>query len=496
MGKAYLGLIILFCLTIGKSEGQITLGSFNSGGPTLSSYNEVMAGTTVVNYMTFQISNIPYGTNLPAGWTLKIRANANFSNGASSIPSQYVSLKFRSVDVGPSGVSGSAVPLTSTNANLITTSVALTAPNDYYVAQKFDMIIQGGNHLLVPTGTYSTTLTLSMYDRNGNLLATNGNVPVSFTINYSNSCSGAALNGSAGMPYNFDTYQKLQSGGTATDALTIQYSPYAANCIGWSLKVRANGNFINGSSSVSPQYVSLRFNRVSMGSPSAADIGISSNAVPLGMSDVVLEGPSMAAFQAYNFTEHKFDMVIQGGNHLLLAKNTGTYSCPLTFSLYNQSGQLVSSVNVNASFQISYANSVNYSIALQNPDVAMLYNTPASYTAGVSVTKTKGLKIVGFSPYQVIVKTTGPNLTGSADNLPVSLVRLENTPPSGKPGISSVAINLSSADQVIITNNMNDYTYQTIEYDLRYSIAGGNTTINTAKGGTYTTQVIYVILPK
>ena len=42
---------------------------------------------------------------------------------------------------------------------------------------------------------------------------------------------------------------------------------------------------------------------------------------------------------------------------------------------------------------------------------------------------------------------------------------------------------------------MNDNTYRTIEYDLKYSISGGNATISSAASGSYTTQVIFVVLP-
>lgn len=486
----------MFVIT--KANAQITLAySGGSNSPSFSTYPEVMAGSTAVNYFTFQLSKIPNGTTFQPGWTFKIRANGNFTNGVSSISSENVSLKFRSVDAGPTGVSGGAVQLRATDANLISTTEAIVVPNDHRVFQKFDMIIQGGSYLVgIPTGTYSTTLTLSFYDANGALVAINNNIPISFSTSFSNTCSGAAMSGYSSVQYVFDTYSKLMAGGTANEAVSIQYNPNAANCVGWSLKVRANGNFVNGGSSVPPQYVSLRFNRVSAGSPSAAEIGVSNNSVPLGMSDVTLINQSNAPFKSYTYTEHKFDMIIQGGSHLLLATASGTYTCSLTFSLYNQNGQLVSTTNANASFQITYSNVSNYTVTLQNPNVSLQYSTPASYTNGVSVTKTGGLTVTGYTPYQVIVKTFGPNLTSGTNTIPVSVVKLQNTPPSGKPGIVSNGISLSSSDQVIITNAMNDYTYQTVTYDLRYYIDGGNSTINAAPGGVYSSQVIYVILPQ
>ena len=186
-------------------------------------------------------------------------------------------------------------------------------------------------------------------------------------------------------------------------------------------------------------------------------------------------------------------MVIQGGNYLLLG-NIGIYSCPVTLSLYNQAGQLVSSSNTQLSFQITYTNSSNYTISLLNPDVSMAYNTPADYINGKVVNKIKGLKVVGLKGYQVMVKTLQPYLSSGSNTIPVGVVKLENTAPAGKSGITSFPINLSSTDQFIIKNTMSDDT-QTTEYDLKYSISAGNTLISSAASGSYSTQVIFAVLP-
>ncbi|MES2826517.1 MAG: hypothetical protein V4687_00105 [Bacteroidota bacterium] len=486
--------LALACFT--KVNAQITLGSFGGGTPSLNTYAETQSGSTTTDYITLTINNIPFGTNIPAGWHFKVKANGNFTNGTSSIPSQYIALKFNSIDQGPGGVSGGAVPLTGTATQLTSTTTALTAPTTYYVAQRFNLIIQGGSHLLVPTtGTYSTTLTLTLYNNVGALIATNNNIPISFTINFSNSCTGVALDGGTNNAFNFDTYAKIMAGGIVDDAVTLQYNPNAANCTGWSLKVRANGNFTNGSSSISPQYFSLRFDRVSNGSPTAAAIGVGTNAVPLSLTDANLITNSNAAFQTYTYTEHKFDLLIQGGNHFLSNMVSGNYTTSLTFSLYNLSGQLVATKVMPVNFQITYGNSFNATVTLLDPNAALVYDTPAKYISGVSVSKAAGLKIIAYNGYQVIAKTVGPNFTSGSNTIPVSAVRLENTKPAGKTGIVSTTIALASTDQQIITNSMPDFTYQTIEYNLRYYTLGNTLAITSAPSGNYTTQVIYLVLP-
>ena len=486
--------MLLFFIITGLAtqvKGQISMGSFSSNAAAVNNYEEALAGVTTNSNLTVQY-NMAAGSNYAPGWTVKVRANGNFTNGTQSIPSQYVSLKYRDSKQSFPGVTGTAVSLTSSDANLITTTQTLNTPPTNYMAQDYDLIIQGGDHLMLPqTGVYRTTITLSFYSNTGELI-TSTSIPISFTVKFSTGCSGMVITASSYVNYNFDTYAKLLAGGTGVNALNVQYASNEANCMGWSLKIKANGNFTNGSSSISPEHVAFRFNNVSQGKPSAAAIGVTNNLVPLGTSDINLINPSKAGFDGY--TSHTFDMVIQGGNYLLLG-NGGTYTCPVTLSLYNQAGQLVSSSNTQLSFQITFANNSNYTISLLNPDVSMLYQTPADYITGKSVTKIKGLKVVGTRAYQVIVKTLHPYLSSGSNTIPVDVVKLENTPAAGKPGITSFPINLSSTDQFIIKNMMNDNTYRTIEYDLKYSISGGNATISSAASGSYTTQVIFVVLP-
>ncbi len=487
------GILFTLALFICYRANSQSIAYYTGTGPAIDTYAQTQSGGTTLQYLTVQTSLT--GANYAAGWTLNVRANGDFMNGTSRVPSQYVSLKFNStVSKQPTGVSGSQVALTGSDAVLLNSTSSLNKV--YYMAQNFDLTVQGGNQLLVPTtGTYSTTLTLTLKDVNGVVIATNSAVTVSFTINYSNSCSGLALNTAFSNGPNISTYAMVSSGATASKAISVQYSPNAANCIGWSLKVKANGNFTNGSSSITPDHISLQFNSVTTGSPSAAAIGISSNPVALSTSDVALISNSNAPFQANTYTAQAYDMIVQGGNYLLVGA-AGTYSCPITFSVYNYSGQLVATSNVTISFQISYSNSSSYQISLSNASVAFQFNTPSNYINGVTVAQPNGLTITGYSSYQVIAKTSDANLSNGLATIPVSVIQLANSAPAGKTAITSTTINLSTSDQVIITNPVPDYTYQTIQYNLQYSIAGGNSSINTSEPGSYATQLIYVVLPK
>lgn len=487
---------ILFLLFSGNSFSQ-SFGFYKGSDCVFNTLDNITAGCTSSNYIFVQYQGFSGGFSLPAGWTLKVQANGDFTNGTATIPAQYVSIGFNSADGGPPGVSGTgnqALSKTTPAALINTTSQG--SPPYYYFVHKLDMTITGGNHLLVGTGTFSTTLTLTVVAQNGTIVASNNNVGVSFTVNYSNSCTGATIGGYTGNQYTFSNYSDQMAGRTVTDAVTIQYAPNAAGCTGWSLKVRADGNFVNGSNTIPVQYFALSFNRVSTGVPTAAQIGVTNNPVTLSNIDVPLINQSNKGFTPYSGTEHKFDFVITGGNHLLVPN--GTYKVNLVFSLYNQSNQLVSTKVMEIAFQINSSTNT-YTVVFQNSAdvVSMLFNTLADFTNGVSVTKSKGLKITGYSPYQVFIKTSGASLEGVGGNtIPVSVVNLQAVKFTNTTGtVTTYTRTLSAADQLLISNPMTDYTHQVVEYDLKYFTTPGDSRL-VGKNGVFSTTVLFVTLPQ
>lgn len=476
-----------------------TIGGYPGTDCTFNTYTDVMKGCTSLNYFTIQYGGFQYTTNIAAGWTLKVKANGNFSNGVSEIPCQYVSLQFNSANGGPGGVSGTGFKALSTTseAALITTTSAIQPP-PYYFEHRFDMQIQGGAHLLLTPGKYTTTLTFTLYDKSGVAIASNSNITASFTINYSNTCSGVALKAYSSKSMRFDTYQQQMAGSTVSEAASLQYTPNGSTCQGWTLTVKAAGDFSNGTDIIPIQYFSLRFNRVSNGGPSASEIGLSYTPVTLSNTEAILINQSNGAFQGYQSTEQQYDLIIQGGNQLLVSN--GQYSATLIFTLYNQSGQVVSSATTTVSFQIQ-SNAKNYSAQLQNTadQVTLGFNSLNSYQNGVSVNKASGLKITGYTPYQVIVKSDSENLLNAAagSSIPVSVVHLSATVATANVGgTGCYPITLSSVDQVLIRNPMNDYRYQNVEYNLKFFTEANDSRVFNVAAGVYTTNVIFVVLPQ
>ncbi len=491
-GCAVLGMILLYTPVYAQS-----LGYYRGSDCVFNTSADISAGCSSANYLYIQYQNLPQGLNLAAGWTLRVRANADFTNGSSTIPAESVSLAFNGADGSPAVTGSGTRTLSKTTAvTLLTGTAALETPPYYYFVHRLNMAIAGGNHLLAGSGTYTTNLTLTLVAQNGTIISTNNSVQVSFVVNFNNSCSGATINSYAGNQYSFADYQSQMNGVTTTDAVSIQYNPNNAACTGWSLKVRAASNFINGSVSVPVQYFALRFNRVAAGVPTAVQIGVTNNPVPLSFNEVSLINNSQGGFTPYSGTEHKFDMIITGGNHLLVPN--GTYRANLVFTLYNQNNEVVSIRNQEVSFQVN--SSINsYTVVLQNDAnvVNLVFNTLAHFTNGVSVTKSRGLRVTGNSPYQIFVKTSATNLqAGDNTTIPVSAVNIQATRFTTIQGtINTHTRALSAVDQVLISNPMANYTQQNVEYDLRYYTSPGDNRLS-GKSGLYNTTVFFVAVPQ
>lgn len=487
---------VILNLSSTKSFGQI-IGYYKGADCNISTYDNVSTGCSSNNYLYVQYQNFPNGFNLPAGWSLRVKANGDFTNGTNIIPAQYVSIGFNGADGGPSGVAGTGNKVLSktTPAVLITTTGALQSPPHYYFVHRFNMTLTGGNHLLAGAGTYNTTVTLTLVNASGVVVDTNNNVSVSFVISFNNSCAGAVIGSYMSNQYTFSDYSSQMAGRTITDALSIQYAPNQAVCTGWSLKVRAEGNFVNGSSVVPASYFALRFNRVATGVPSAAQIGVTNNTIPISFTEVPLIDQSDKGFSAYTGTEHKFDMIITGGNHLLVPN--GTYRANFIFTLYNQNNEVVSTRTQEMAFQVNSSTNT-YTVVLQNASnvVDLVFNTLANYVNGVSVTKTRGLKVTGYNPYQILIKTSTTNLEGPDADIPVSAVSLQTTKFTTTTGsVPTYTRALSTADQIIISNPVTNSTQHVVEYTLRYYTAAGDNRF-AGKSGTFTTTVLFVAIPQ
>jgi hypothetical protein len=481
-------IIHFFSLKVNSQTVTETLGS----PVTFNTKASISTNLSSSNYLTLAYA---MSSTSNSGWTVRIQANSDFSNGTSTIAAGFVSLSYSSAVGGPNNTSSRGYQTLSTTSSksMISSSRSITNGNNIF-QQRFNMRVTGGTHLGLGAGTYSTTLTVTVLSNTGQVMASDSNILVEFIVNYSSTCETAVISSYASNQANFTSYAEQMAGTTVTDAVSVQYNPNTATCDEWSLKVRVAGNFTNGGTSVAPQHFSLRFNRVSAGIPSAAQIGVSTFPKPLDNIDVTLIGGSNATFTAYTFTEHKFDMQIQGGSHLIIPN--GAYTGTLIFSLYNSNNVLISTSNVDVTFNM---NSVYNSLTLELQNLAneinLDFNTLANYTNGVSVTKARGMRVVGYQPYQVMIKTSGLNLVSAGSTtIPVGAVKIQATKyTSTSGGISTFTRELSTSNQVIVTNPMVDNTQHVTEYDLQYYTAPGDTRLS-GKSGVFNTSVLFIVI--
>ncbi len=192
-------------------------------------------------------------------------------------------------------------------------------------------------------------------------------------------------------------------------------------------------------------------------------------------------------------------MIVEGGNHLLTASN-GSYSAYLLFTLYNENNQIVSETQVRAIFQVQSTTNYSFTLLLQNTadQVSLAFNTTSDIVNGISLTKLNGLKITGYSPYQVIVKTSSEGYSSgtSSHTLPAEVIKLEVTPPAGYTDIACHTYNLSPTGQVFISNPMSSSTYQVVQYSLRYFTDPLDSRIVSVPEGTYSSNVLFIIVPQ
>jgi hypothetical protein len=313
-------------------------------------------------------------------------------------------------------------------------------------------------------------------------------------------CSNASLNAYTISPLRLSSFNDLLNGGTAQNYVHAQINLTSnVNCPRWSLSVRAISNFKNGSSEVDVKYTSIKFNSTA-GGPSGGSIGISGAPFVLSKNETFIISNSNSALnsQSFNTMDIRYDFIVQGGNQLFVPIN-GDYQTTLVFTLYDEAKRVISTSSTLATFQIYYDPNYTSNVILQNgaSNISLAFSSAADFTNGVTDLKTDGLSVHTYSAHQVIVKAATSVLTapGISTTLPVSIIKLTL---STKPAQSAVVCNsvqLSASSQVVATNRLTDYTYQTVLYTLRFFIAGNNSSISSAPPGVYSTSIVFVIVP-
>ncbi len=202
-----------------RCQGMSMWGNISSPIASFSSYAELMNGKTTNEALSITYGLVNNSTNCP-GWSLKVRASsAYFTNSGNNIPVDKVALQFNNVAGGPSandiGVSYTPVYLSTTDRVLIDHSNArLTAPPHSNVVHRWNMIIDGGSHMLQPSnGSFTVNLVFTLYDWNDQLVTTwSTNATIQINFNGNNLYTMTLQNGGDVANFSFTDIPKYVNG--------------------------------------------------------------------------------------------------------------------------------------------------------------------------------------------------------------------------------------------------------------------------------------------
>lgn len=313
-----------------------------------------------------------------------------------------------------------------------------------------------------------------------------------------------AYNG--GQP-SFSTYAQMVSGQTLNNQVAIPIMYYGANMNvnEWKLTARLTQDYtseVNGSYTVGAQYSYLKFNsQENNNSTNNALINVPTqsfqlskfNEVTLIQSNVNLNGAVNRLFR-YNLT-------IQGGNHLLTIPN-GMYNSSYEFKLYKITGGTQELIGIytsplgDARFQLSFgANYGGQSVILQNgaQQFNLNYSNPNDYAMEKSVTIANALRVNTYST-QLAVEASGDFISSSSSQtIPLSNLKLQLSTNQNYNKLQIISpITLSTTTQPVAIRAGD--TPQDITYNVRFFIPANSPGLNVSPG-TYSTRVYFVIMP-
>lgn len=154
-------------------------------GIKFSNYQNQMSGATAADYIHFVLNK-----NHPPGWKVTVTANGNFVNQSRPnvyVAPQHVLLQFSNVSNNNfTPANTTPIPLGTSEIVLMAGMPALSSVLSY----DYDFIVQGGDHLLLPNGIYTNTLTIRLYEANGQFVPPALNLNVSFEIAIPGTSSG------------------------------------------------------------------------------------------------------------------------------------------------------------------------------------------------------------------------------------------------------------------------------------------------------------------
>lgn len=331
--------------------------------------------------------------------------------------------------------------------------------------------------------------------------------------------------------YNIHSYNGFQTTEERGHKIQIALSGQHRTVSGWSLKARFNSPLISSTPNLSgspfpPEKVKIRFTQEEINGsppvpwPTLAAAG--ATLAPLSMTTPGAETPlisgSPVALQTgssyYVSVVYYFAIDIEGGAYLggMLSDNGGNawnsspalYQTTIMFSLYDSNQSEVASYTVPCNIQVhrpladapEAAPAYGLEITGAARGATLDLHNVSSYLHGVSARYPNALKIKSETPCDVTVRSLSDDLSSeSGDKLPVSVIQLQLLTDNASPFQGSLyAVSLSAEPQTILRsgNGQSENHYLTIQY----STAGNDSRLLHAPTGSYSSTLIYQLIPR
>lgn len=258
MKKLIIVFVFLFCSFFVKA--QYTLGAYNGGQPSFSSYAEMSSGKTATNQISIPIQY--WGSSIGVNeWKLTARLTQDFvndNNASYTVGAQYAYLQFNGQDNYNS--------TNSASVNVPTQLFQLSKYNEITLMQstvnldpqvnrlfRYNLFIKGGNHLLVsPNGMYNSAYEFKLYKISGGVeqligIYTSNLGDARFQLNYGGNYGSQSVilqNGAQQFNLSYTTAADYTVEKSVTIANALKLKTY-----NYQLAVQASGNFVSASSS-------------------------------------------------------------------------------------------------------------------------------------------------------------------------------------------------------------------------------------------------------
>ncbi len=295
------------------------------------------------------------------------------------------------------------------------------------------------------------------------------------------------------------------TGGTATDpGISVQFHLDSPDEIAWSLSSRITSAITNGTKEFPPQKTSLKIKNITMNNPgdlasiSATQLGARSDALPQNFSEQFLieRSPYRLKTRYYAQFTIDYELRIEGGGYLNDYKSWQNYQVPLTFTFYNQNGNILSSSSIIMAMQIHPG--TNYGPSTPEPvyalkinpaaTIALLeFNSKEQYAQGTYSLYRKGITVSSNTGFEIQVRALTPTLEHESglQQLPLGTVGVQIN--------EGLRLPLSAEAQTLYSSGT---SAQNQDFDLKYSTKAADEKIFNARPGNYSTTLTYTLIPK